>query len=372
MRVRRVDLWEVRLPLVRPFRTSSSVREAITHVVIRVDVDGVEGWGECAAPVDPYYCEETSGTCWLMLTEFLVPSVLGVPWDSIESFRGLNGKLKGNRFAKAGLEAAICVAEARREGLSLSRWLGGTRSEIESGVSLGIESEPARLIERIEAFLAEGYRRIKLKIAPGHDVEVVRWVRERFPGIALQVDANSAYTLADVDRLQALDEFGLLLIEQPLGNEDIVDHARLQARLRTPICLDESLRSLADVRHALEIDACRVVNIKPGRVGGLINAREIEGYCRERGVPVWCGGMHEFGIGRAANLAVASLAGFTLAGDLSGSAKYYAEDVVEPPIVAKGGRVVVPDAPGLGHEPLVERIEGHALRTWSASVDGRF
>lgn len=367
MRVERLDLWEARLPLVRPFRTSSSRRAAITHVIVRVEVDGVPGWGECAAPVDPFYCEETSGTCWLMLTEFLAPAVIGQEWATLDEFRTLYARVKGNRFAKAGLEAAVCVAEAMRAGLSLARWLGGTRARIESGVSLGIEDDPGQLLDAIEAHLAEGYHRIKLKIAPGHDIDVVRRVRDRFPALPLQVDANSAYTLDDAGHLARLDEFDLLLIEQPLAHDDILDHARLQSRLRTPLCLDESLHTLADVRHALDLDACRVVNIKPGRVGGLIEARSIHDLCQAREIPVWCGGMHEFGIGRAANVALASLSGFVLPGDVSGSAKYFAEDLVEPPILADRGLIEVPETPGLGHEPLLSRIERAALRHWSSA-----
>ncbi|GIW88787.1 MAG: o-succinylbenzoate synthase [Isosphaeraceae bacterium] len=366
MRVDRVDLWEVRLPLIRPFRTSSSQRAAISHIVVRVEVDGIPGWGECVAPIDPYYCEETTGTCWLILTEFLIPAVLNRDWSCIDDFRALYSRVKGNRFAKAGLESAVCVAEAARAGLSLARWLGGTRSLIQSGVSLGIEDDLGRLTDLIAEHLAQGYRRVKLKIAPGHDIDVVRHVRRRYPDLPLQVDANSAYSLEDADHLAQLDAFNLLLIEQPLAHDDIVDHARLQARLQTAICLDESLRSLADVRHALEIDACRIVNIKPGRVGGLIEARAIHDLCLRRGVPVWCGGMHEFGIGRAVNLALASLPGFTLPGDVSGSDKYYAQDLVEPPILASNGQIPVPDTPGLGHQPSTERIQAASRRHWSS------
>lgn len=366
MRLERVDIWECRLPLKRRFQTSSSARAAVTHVLVRVRVDGVEGWGECAAPVDPFYCEETSGTCWLMLTEHLVPMVLGQAWTSVDQFIQLYQRVKGHLFAKAGLEMAVAVSEAARRGVSLAEWLGGTRAEVESGVSLGIEPRIEGLFDQIDRHLEEGYRRIKLKIAPGHDVEVVRAVRARYPEVPLQVDANSAYTRDDLGVLQALDAFELLMIEQPLAHDDIVDHAWLQARLRTPICLDESLRSLRGVRQALDLEACRVVNIKVGRVGGLVAARAIHDLCQERGVRVWCGGMHEFGIGRAVNLALASLPGFSLPGDVSGSERYYEEDLVEPPIGAVRGVLKVPERPGLGVEPVVERIERCALRRWSS------
>jgi O-succinylbenzoate synthase len=235
-------------------------------------------------------------------------------------------------------------------------------------VSLGIENRIETLFDQIEQFLSEGYRRIKLKIAPGWDIEVVRQVRARFPDVPLQVDANSAYTLDDLPALQALDSFDLLLIEQPLAHDDIVDHARLQARLKTPVCLDESILSADDARKALDLGACRVINIKVSRLGGLLEAKRVHDLCLVRGVPVWCGGMHEFGIGRAANLAIASLPGFTLPGDVSGSDKYYSEDIVEPPILARNGAIEAFAAPGLGVEPVEERIAARALREYSLSA----
>ena len=320
-------------------------------------------WGECAAPVDPYYCPETAGTCWHILKDFLVSSVLNRPWNEPSEVAGLYGPIKGNRFARAGLEMACVDAWCRENNLPVARWLGGTREKIESGVSLGIETDRARLFALIDQFRGEGYSRVKLKIAPGHDVDVVRSVREAYPLLPLQVDANSSYSLADAQRLRELDPFNLLLIEQPLGDDDLIDHAALQAQLQTPICLDESLHSLDDVRKAIDIGACRVVNIKPGRVGGLVEAKRIHDFCDQRGVAVWCGGMHEFGIGRAANVAISSLHGFTLPGDVSGSDKYYAEDIVEPPIRAIAGAVAVSDRPGLGVEPILERIERHTLRS---------
>jgi O-succinylbenzoate synthase len=364
MRIDRIELRIARLPLVRPFRTSSSAKDHIQHVLVRVDTsDGVTGWGESASPSGPYYCPETTGTCWHVLEEFLAPAVLGKDWDDIAALVALFGPIKGNHFARAGLEMACWDALARSRGESVARLIGGTRSSIESGVSLGIESDIDRTFEQVEQHLAEGYRRIKLKIGPGHDVDLVRATRERFPTIPLQVDANSVYTLDDVALLRRLDAFGLLLIEQPLAHDDIIDHATLQADLKTPVCLDESIHSADDARKALDLRACRVVNIKVSRVGGLLAAKKVHDVCHHRGVPVWCGGMHEFGIGRAANVAVASLAGFRLPGDVSGSDKYYREDLVEPPIVAIDGCVNVPrDRPGLGHEPVLERIDRATTR----------
>ena len=363
MRLDQVTLRLVRLPLVRTFRTSSSVKDQINHLLIHVrTADGGEGWGESASPSDPYYCPETTETCWHILRDFLVPGVLGRDWDTPDDLVRLFGPIKGNGFARAGLEMAAWDALARSQGVSLSRLLGGTRAEIASGVSLGIERDIPALLDQVERYVAEGYRRIKLKIAPGWDIEPVRAVRARFPDVPLQVDANSAYTLADGATLRALDDFDLLLIEQPLAHDDIIDHSHLQRQLRTPICLDESIHSADDARKALDLGACRVINIKVGRVGGLGEARRIHDLCLARGVPVWCGGMHEFGVGRAANLAIASLPGFTLAGDVSGSAKYYREDLVEPPITADRGMVRVPTVPGIGHEPVPERVERQTHR----------
>ncbi|SIN89862.1 O-succinylbenzoate synthase [Singulisphaera sp. GP187] len=368
MRIHRIDLKLVRLPLVRTFRTSSSSKDSITHILVRIETDGGIGWGECASPSDPYYCPETTETCWHILKDFLAPAVIGKEWASVDQLVGFYRSVKGNNFAKAGLEIACWDALAHHQGKSLAALLGGTRPEILSGVSLGIERDQETLFGLIDQYLAEGYRRIKLKIAPGWDVAIVRSVRERYPEIALQVDANSAYTLADIEHLKQLDAFNLLLIEQPLAHDDIIDHARLQAALRTPVCLDESIHSAEDARKALDLQACRVINIKVSRVGGLLEAKRIHDHCLGRGVEVWCGGMHEFGIGRAANVAISSLPGFTLPGDVSGSDKYYREDLVEPPIRAENGAVKVPLGVGLGFAPIEERIEPLALRQWSLTA----
>jgi O-succinylbenzoate synthase len=371
MRIERVELRVVRMPLVRAFATSSSQKSHIQHVVVRAETaDGLVGWGECASPADPYYCPETTETCWHILNDFLVPAVLGKEWRTIDEVVGFYRPVKGNNFAKAGLEMACWDLLARAEGKPLAALLGGERRAIESGVSLGIEADLARTFEQIDQYAAEGYRRVKLKIAPGHDAELVRAVRARYPELPLQVDANSAYTLDDIDTLRKLDEFGLLLIEQPLAHDDIVDHAALQREIRTPVCLDESIHSAEDARKALDLGSGKVINIKVSRVGGLREARRVHDVCAARGVPVWCGGMHEFGIGRAANVAIASLPGFTLPGDVSGSDKYYAEDLVEPPVLAREGSVPVPwDRPGLGHEPVPERLARWTVRERALRAD---
>jgi O-succinylbenzoate synthase len=371
MRIEQIDLKIVRLPLVRPFQTSSSRKAHLDHILVRVVAGGVIGWGECASPSDPYYCPETTETCWHILKDFLAPAVLGQDWSTIAELVGLYRTVKGNRFAKAGLEMACWDVLARARRVSLYALAGGTRPEIVSGVSLGIEERIEALFDQVDRYLEEGYRRIKLKIAPGWDVDVVRQVRERYPSTALQVDANSAYTLDDIPTLQALDDFNLLLIEQPLAHDDIIDHATLQAALKTPICLDESIHSADDARKALDLGACRVINIKVSRVGGLLEAKRVHDVCLARGVPVWCGGMHEFGIGRAANVAIAALPGFTLPGDVSGSDKYYAEDIVEPPILAHHGAIRVFEEPGLGVEAIEERIDARTLRRLTLSTSGR-
>jgi O-succinylbenzoate synthase len=362
MRIEQIELLVVRLPLVRPFQTSSSRKAHLDHILVRIVADGVVGWGECASPSDPYYCPETTETCWHILHDFLGPLVLGRDWSSIDELVALYRLVKGNAFARSGLEMACWDAFARAQNKPLWSLLDANRAEVLSGVSLGIEPQIELLLDQITRYLEEGYRRIKLKIAPDSDVAVVRAVRARFPEIPLQVDANSAYTLADMATLKALDEFGLVLIEQPLAHDDIIDHARLQAVLKTPICLDESIHSADDARKALELGACRVINIKVSRLGGLREAKRVHDLCLERKVPVWCGGMHEFGIGRAANVAIAALPGFTLPGDISGSDKYYAEDIVNPPILAHNGAITVPGGPGLGVEPMEQRIQYRTLR----------
>ncbi|MGO9470040.1 MAG: o-succinylbenzoate synthase, partial [Isosphaeraceae bacterium] len=362
MRIQQIDLLIIRLPLVRPFQTSSSRKTHLDHILVRIVAGDVVGWGECASPSDPYYCPETTETCWHILHDFLGPLVLGREWSNIDELVALYRLVKGNAFARAGLEMACWDALARAQDKPLWALLDATRHEVLSGVSLGIEPGIEVLLDQIARYLQEGYRRIKLKIAPGWDVAVVREVRARYPDIPLQVDANSAYTLGDMATLKALDDFDLILIEQPLAHDDIIDHARLQAVLNTPICLDESIHSAADARKALELGACRVINIKVSRLGGLREARRVHDLCLERKVPVWCGGMHEFGIGRAANVAIAALPGFTLPGDISGSDKYYAEDIVAPPILAHNGAIAVSGGPGLGVEPIEDRIQSRTLR----------
>jgi o-succinylbenzoate synthase len=365
--LRSVELFLVRLPLIRPFTTSSHTKDHLDHILIRTrDASGAEGWGECASAADPYYCSETTESSWHMLRDFLVPELLGVAWQHPDDAAATWQSVRGNNFAKAGLEMACWDLFSRARGQSIAELLGGTRQEIHSGVSLGIEPTVGGILEQVERFLAQGYRRIKMKIGPGRDLEYLRAVRERWPDVLLMADANSAYSLdnpAHVQALRALDALNLMMIEQPLADDDIVDHARLQAELATPICLDESIHSVHDARKALDLGSCRIINIKVSRLGGLSEARRVHDLCSGRGVPVWCGGMHEFGVGRAANVAISSLPGFTLPGDVSGSDRAYREDIVDPPIRAHAGAIDVPwTRPGLGFDANFDRIKARTVR----------
>lgn len=349
-----IELLLVRLPLVRPFRTSFGTETEKEAVLVRVLGDGPDGWGECVAGPDPGYSEEFNAEAWVTLRDHLVPDLLS----------GNVSLVRGHRMAKAALEMALIDRDLKGRGVSLREHLGSQRREVPVGVSIGIPAGGvAELVDRVGEHLAEGYRRIKLKIEPGFDLEAVRAVRHEYPDILLSVDANAAYTPADTSPIEALDGFGLLMIEQPLSHEDLWEHARLQARLRTPLCLDESIRSAADAAAALEMGACRIINIKQGRVGGLTEAVRTHGVCLRRGVPAWCGGMLETGLGRAANLALASLPGFTLPGDISASARYFPEDLTEPFVLRPGGMMAVPSGPGLGVEPLSERLEAMTVES---------
>jgi o-succinylbenzoate synthase len=373
-RLRSAELFLVSLPLVRPFTTSSHTKDHLEHILIRVrDEDGAEGWGESASASDPYYCSETTETSWHILRDFLVPGLLGTGWEHPDDAARTWAKVRGNNFAKAGLEMACWDLYSRARGQSLATELGGTRHEIYSGVSLGIEPTVESILEQVERFLAQGYRRVKMKIGPGRDLAFLRAVRHRWPELPLMADANSAYSLDDPQHLAALremDALNLMMIEQPLADDDIVDHARLQAQLRTPICLDESIHSVHDARKAIDLGSCRIINIKVSRLGGLSEARRVHDLCRARDIPVWCGGMHEFGIGRAANVAICSLPGFSLPGDVSGSDKYYREDVVDPPVLAHAGAIDVPwDRPGLGFETDVTRVRANAVRELVLQAD---
>ncbi|WP_405060404.1 o-succinylbenzoate synthase [Kribbella sp. NBC_01505] len=351
MKIVAARLHRVRLPLVHEFRTSSHGKSMLDHILVElIDASGAVGWGEIASPSDPFYAPETVESCWHIAERYLVPAILGKEWDRPEELPRLWAKVRGNQFAKSGLDTAGWVLWATINGTPLATALGGTRSEVVAGVSLGIEPSIDALLTEVGRHLAAGYPRVKLKIAPGWDVEPVRAVRSAHPDLDLHVDANGIYTADQSDQLRALDEFGLTMIEQPFAPRDLLAHAKLQREIATPICLDESVETLEDLEIALSLQAIRVLNIKVSRMGGLTAARAAHDLAHEAGIPVWCGGMHEFGIGRAANVALSSLPGFSLPSDVSASAKYYAQDVITPPVVATQGVVQVPTTAGLGHE----------------------
>jgi o-succinylbenzoate synthase len=330
MRIDRVELREIRLPLREPFITSSGSWQDRRILLVKLEGEGYEGWGECVAAEDPGYSYETTETAWHILTTHLLPGLVGREILGPEEIFDHVPHVRGHRMAKAAVEMAVWDLQARAVELPLWELLGASGAPVPVGVSIGIQPDDYALLRQVERYLDEGYRRIKVKVKPGRDLEMLRAVRDRFPEIPLMADANSAYGKEDVSLLMEMDDLDLLMIEQPLGHEDLLDHADLQSRMRTPICLDESIRSVGDVRLALHLGAGRVINIKPGRVGGLAESRGIHDLCLASGIPVWCGGMLESGIGRAFNVALSGLPGFTLPGDLSGSRRYWDEDIVTP------------------------------------------
>ena len=364
MRITSIEMREIGLRLVHFFETSFGRTIERRILLVRVvDEDGAEGWGECTAGEGPFYSEEWIDGAWVVTKEFLAPMLTGRELESASEASDVMRRVRGNRMAKAALETACWDLEARRLGLPLWRHLGGEREEIASGVSIGIQETPEALLEKIERELAAGYQRIKIKIKPGWDDAIVERVRVRFPDIHLMVDANSAYTLDDAPLFHRLERFRLMMVEQPLAYDDMLDHARLQAQIETPVCLDESVRSAEDARKAIEAGACRIINVKLGRVGGHGEALWVERACRERGVPVWCGGMLESGIGRAHNIAMSTLAGFTLPGDVSASARYWEEDIIEPPVtVSPSGTISAPELPGIGFEVKRGLIDALTVR----------
>ena len=363
MKIDRLELRLLKLPLVHFFETSFGRIDDKHFILVRVDGDGASGYGECVADVDPYYSAETNDTCWHIIADFVAPRVVGAAFaHPREVFPALRA-IRGHHMAKAAVEMAAWDLHARQRGEPLARLLGGARERIASGVSIGIQPSVDALIANVERELAAGYRRIKIKIKPGWDVGPARAVRERFPDISLMVDANAAYSLADADHLAELDAFDLMMIEQPLDYDDVADHAVLQRRLRTPICLDESIKTVGIARDAIQAGACRIINIKPGRMGGFAESIRLHDLCASHGVPVWHGGMLESGIGRAANLHLSTLPNFTLPGDVAASRRYFDPDLIEPPIdVAADGTIAVPTGAGIGVSVREDRIAGATLK----------
>ena len=363
MKLEHITLREIRMPLLHPFETSFGRTTGRRIVLVEVAGEGATGWGEVTAGEAPFYNEEDTDTAWHVLKDFAIPMMLQAPLPSAAAAASRWDSIRGHRMAVGGLEAALWHWEAVLSGQSLSALLGGTLTEIPCGVSIGIQPSIEELLKKIETEVAAGYQRVKIKIKPGWDLEVLERIRERFPRLALMADANSSYSLADLAHLKLLDRFYLMMIEQPLGHDDLLDHARLQQRLETPICLDESIRTLRHAEQAIEVGACRIINIKLGRVGGFLRARQIHDCCRDAQIPVWCGGMLESGIGRAHNIALSTLPNFLLPGDVAASRRYWEQDVIVPEVeVTSRGTILAPEGPGIGYEPDLARIEALTVR----------
>jgi len=360
----RIVLHQIRMPLVHFFETSFGRTTERDIILVEVMSGGVSGWGEVTCGENPFYNEEWTESAWLILRDYAGPRLLNFELEDAAAAGARTAHIRGHNMARGGLEAAIWDLQARIKGQPLWKEIGGgARREIPCGVSIGIQDSVPQLLGKIEKELAAGYQRIKMKIKPGWDVDVIRQVRERFPNIALMADANSAYTLADTERLKQLDEFNLMMIEQPLGHDEIMDHALLQHRLQTPICLDECIRSAHQARQAIQVRACRIINIKLGRVGGFAEAKQVHDAADDKDIPVWCGGMLEAGIGRAHNIALATLPNFVLPGDVSASKRYWARDIIVPPVeTTPHGTIEIRDEPGFGYELDSDFIASIKLR----------
>ena len=349
MKISHVTLHHLRMNLRTPFETSFGRIHARDCILLEMAADGFTGYGECVADRDPGYSYETAGTAWHILRDFLIPAILNQEIESADDLQSYLRFVRGHPMAKAGLEMAFWDLIGKSRGQSLKDLVGGKTSQVEVGVSIGIHEDPAALLKTVEGYLEQGYQRIKIKIKPGHDVADAQTIRQAFPNVRLQVDANSAYRLEHAQNLKPLDELNLLMIEQPLAEDDLWDHSQFQKELQTPICLDESILSVRHARQAIEMGACKIINIKAGRVGGLRQAIAIHNLCKDENIPVWCGGMLETGVGRASNLALASLPGFCLPGDISASDRYYVEDITHQQFTLNPDSTIdVPKEPGLG------------------------
>jgi len=363
MKIESILLREIHMQLKSPFETSFGTTHDRRILLVEVMADGASGWGEVTAAETPSFNAETTDTAWHVISDFIAPSLVGKSVAAASEFPGLMLHIRGHEMAKSGIENALWDAEAQLKGVPLSKLLGGTIEEIACGVSLGIRENPQSLVKKVEEELRSGYQRIKLKIKPGKDYEFVAAVRKEFPDIRLSVDANSAYGLDDATHLKTFDEFNLLMMEQPLGWDDIHTHSKLQAQIETSICLDECIHNTRHALTAIELKSCRIINIKLGRVSGHTEARQMQEACRERGVPVWCGGMLESGIGRAHNIAMSTLPGFSLPGDVSASRRYWNEDIIEPEVeVSLAGTIRVPETPGLGYNIRRKKVEDLTVR----------
>ncbi|MEK3981749.1 o-succinylbenzoate synthase [Psychrobacillus sp. FSL K6-2836] len=362
MIIKEVNIRKMKMTMKSPFSTSFGTFQDKEFLLLEVtDELGNTGWGESTAFHSPWYNEETLETNLHMIRDFLIPLVLDKEITHPDEVNELFAPLRKNNMAKAAIEGAIWDLYAKRNKWTLAEALGGTAEKIEVGISIGIQKSTEDLIELVRGYIAEGYKRMKVKIKPGFDVNVIQALREAFPNVPLMADANSAYTLDDIDVLKQLDEFNLTMIEQPLASDDIIDHAKLQKELKTPICLDESIHSLEDARKAFELGSTQIINVKIGRVGGLTESKKIHDFCMENDIPVWCGGMLESGIGRAHNVALTTLPNFILPGDTAGSSRYWEEDVITPEVVAKDGYITVPTGYGIGYEPNIKVMDRYTV-----------
>ncbi len=374
MTIETIVLREIRMRLKAPFETSFGVTQDRRILLVEVVADGVSGWGEVTTVESPSYNSETTDTAWHIISDFIAPRMIGKNLNRASEAASLLSAIRGHQMAKAGVENALWDAASQLKKVPLSKLLGGTLNEIACGVSLGIRENPQALVDKVEEELQSGYQRIKLKIKPGKDLDFVAAVRKEFPQIWLSVDANSAYELRDTDHLKELDQFNLLMMEQPLQWDDIHSHAKLQSQIRTSICLDECINNAAHAGAAIEMGACRIINIKLGRVGGHSSARQVHDVCQQHSLPVWCGGMLESGIGRAHNIAMSTLPNFTLPGDVSASQRYWNEDIIEPEVeVSSRGTILVPTTPGLGYAVKRKLVDQLTVRTrdWKAEMIGQ-
>ena len=351
------------MQLKEPFEISSGVCYDRRVILLTLFSDGLAGWSECVAGEDPGYSYETCETAWSILTQLILPQMIGKEVASTQKSMKETDWIKGHPMAKAAVEMALLDLEAKTQNKPLRSIIGGTKQKVEVGVSVGLQPNDEELAKKVGDFIEKGYSRIKLKIKPGRDVRMVGNIRDLYPDTRIMVDANSAYTLQDMDILKELDQFDLMMIEQPLAYDDYLDHSRLQQELQTPICLDESIRSVRDAKLALELGSCQIINIKPGRVGGIASSKAIHDICLEANIPVWCGGMLESGVGRAHNVALACLPGFVLPGDISESQRYWAEDIVDPEFTIKDGHVPVPTGAGIGVSVLEDRVKKLTVRS---------
>ena len=363
MKFQEITIRDLKMKMKAPFTTSFGTFFDKEFLLLEVtDELGNKGWGESVAFDAPWYNEETYKTNWIVLEDFLIPLLEDKKINHPDEINELFEPIRKNNMAKSTLEGAVWDLYAKRTNQTLASALGGDKKQIEVGISIGIQNSIDELLALIDEYVKDGYKRIKVKIKPGWDVDVIRAIRERFPDVPLMADANSAYRLEDVDLLKQLDEFNLTMIEQPLASDDIIDHATLQKQLKTPICLDESIHSLEDARKAIELGSCGIINIKIGRVGGLTESKKIHDYCQSKGIPVWCGGMLESGVGRAHNVALTTLSNFIMPGDTAGSERYWEKDIIHPEVTVENGYIIVPSEHGIGYEPNIDLIENLTVK----------